>query len=317
MKAMRTFVSSFILAGLIATTPALAQTPQSAEDEWDANAVVITKRYPGPALWRVKRGESEVYILGGLPVMVRRYDWDRTRMGKILDRANVLLTGPEAKAGPIAFARWQFAKGNGPFKSLYDVLPGQTGGKFWRIAQKNGFDPKDYKDYSPVYAVMKLREDVYEKHGLSTNDPEKMLIFMARDRKTPMKPVAKYSASTLIGKLGDMDTAARNACVASTLNEIEFAVSHARTAMTAWANADLLTARAHSPSSATLACLEGASSTRAMLDRATDDTVTAIDTALSKPGKSVIAVPLSILLRPDGALERLRAKGDEISEPEM
>ncbi len=316
---MRNLFSALLIAVLLCPLPALAQAPQptTAEEEWDPNAVVITKRYPGPALWRVKRGDSEVYILGGLPVMVRRYDWDRTRMGKILDRANVLLTGPEAKAGPIAFTRWQFAKGNGPFKSLYDVLPGKAGGKFWRIAEKNGLDPKDYKDYSPVYAVMKLREDVYEKHGLSTNDPEKMLIFMARDRKTPMKPIAKYSASSLIGKLGDMDKPAREACVMATLNEIDFATGHAQKAMTAWANADLLTARANSPSSATLACLEGASSTRAMLDRATDDTVSAIDAALSKPGKSVIAVPLSVLLRPDGALERLKAKGDDISEPEM
>ena len=288
----------------------------TAEDEWGAAQIVVTHHYPGPAIWRVKKGNSEVYIVGGLPVMEKRLDWDRSRIGKVLDSANVLLTSPKAKGGLMGFAAWQMSKGNGLFKSLYDVLPSDVGGHFWRTAKKNGLDPSDYAKDSPVVAVMKLREDIYEKHGLSTNDPEKMLIFLARDRHTPMKPIATYSAAGLIGKLNGMSKDNKFECVTATLNEIDFAVGHAQTASRAWAVADLNTARANSPNSATLACLEGAGSTREMLDRATDDTVKAINDALAKPGKSVVAFPLSILLRPNGALDRLRSQGLEVAEPE-
>ncbi|MBW8734888.1 MAG: TraB/GumN family protein, partial [Asticcacaulis sp.] len=145
----------------------------TAEDEW--GQVTVTHHYPGPALWRVKRGDSQVYIVGGLPVMEKRLEWDRARVGKILDQANVLLTSPKAKGGVMGFAAWQMTKGNGLFRSLYDVLPSDVGGHFWRTAKKNGLDPQDYAKDSPVVAVMKLRDDIYEKHGLSTNDPEKML----------------------------------------------------------------------------------------------------------------------------------------------
>ena len=289
----------------------------TAEDDWGNAPIIVTAHFAGPALWRVKKGDSEVYIVGGLPVMEKRLEWDRGRVGRVLDRSNVLLVSPKARGGVFGFAAWQMTKGNGLFKSLYDVLPGDVGGRFWRIATKNGLDPKKYAKDSPVYAVMRLRDDVYEKQGLSTNDPEKMLIFMARDRHTPMKPVATYSAAGLVGKLNDMSQGDKMRCVTATLSEIEFATGHAQTASRAWATGDLNTARANSPNSATLACLEGTGSTRAMLERATNDTVGAINEALSKPGKSVVAFPLSILLRPNGALDQLKAEGAEISEPEM
>ena len=316
---------------LVLAVPALAQNaaqnaPESASpsaetgtatDDWGDAPIIVTAHFPGPALWRVKKGDSEVYIVGGLPVMEKRLEWDRGRVGRVLDRSNVFLVSPKARGGLFGFAAWQMTKGNGLFKSLYDVLPGDLGGRFWRIATKNGLDPKKYAKDSPVFAVMRLRDDVYEKQGLSTNDPEKMLIFMARDRHTPMKPVATYSAAGMIGKLNDMSKDDKLRCVGATLSEIEFATGHAQAASQAWATGDLNAARANSPNSATLACLEGTGSTRALLDRATGDSVAAINEALSKPGKSVVTFPLSVLLRPGGALDQLKAQGAEVSEPEM
>ncbi len=319
---MRTLPLLIALASLGAA-PVLAQDapaapPQAAPaDDWGATEITVVAKFPGPALWRVKKGDAEVYILGGLPVMLKRFDWDRGRISRILDTANVLLVSPKARAGPIAFTEWQFVKGTGPFSNLYAQLPPAMADHFRAIATANGIDPKTYAHDTPVYAVMKLRDAVYEKHGLSTRDPEKMLIFMARDRKTAMKPIASYSAAGLIGKMGGMPKDARVQCVADTLNEIDFALGHAAAASQAWARADLNAARANSPNSATLACLEGASSTRTLLDQATEDAVKAVDDALAKPGKSVVTFPLSVLLRPNGALDQLRAQGAEVSVPEM
>ncbi len=121
----------------------------------------------------------------------------------------------------------------------------------------------------------------------------------------------------MIGKLNDMSKDDKLRCVGATLSEIEFATGHAQAASQAWATGDLNAARANSPNSATLACLEGTGSTRALLDRATGDSVAAINEALSKPGKSVVTFPLSVLLRPGGALDQLKAQGAEVSEPEM
>lgn len=343
---MRTLPAA-LAAYLLTATPALAQTaapeafmppppkpvhtppqppqahqPQQAPesqtaDDWNTTQITIVAKFPGPALWRVRKGDSEVYILGGLPVMEKRFDWDRTRITRILDSANVLLVSPTARAGLIGFTEWQFVKGAGVFSNAYAQMPAPLAAHFKAIATANGIDPKTYLHDNPVYAVMKLRDAVYEKHGLGTHDPEKMLIFMARDRKTPMKPIASYSAASLVGKVGGLSAQAKTQCVADTLDEIDFALGHAVAASQAWARADLATARANSPNSATLACLEGAESTRALLDRTTQDAVKAVDAALAKPGKSVVVFPLSILLGSNGALDQLRAEGAEVTVPEM
>lgn len=299
------------------TPPAPAGAASPAPDDWDTTEVTIVARFKGPALWRVKRGDSEVYIVGGVPVMLRHFDWDRTRISHILDKANVLLLGPKARGGPVALAEWGVVGGAGLFSNAYAQMPPATAARFKAMATANGIDPKTYLHDNPVVAAMKLRAAIYDRHGLSTSDPEKMLVFMARDRKTPMKPIASYAASGLIGKLGAMPKAARAQCVEDTLNEIDFALAHAAAATHAWATADLVAAKANSPNSATLACLEGAPSTRSVLDQGAGDAVKAINEALSKPGKSVITFPLAILLRPGGALDQLKAEGAQVEVPDM
>lgn len=315
---------SFVIAfAALSAFPALAQDApipitvgpaQVSPDDWNTTEVTVVGKFPGPALWRVKRGESEVYIVGGVPVMLRHFDWDRGRIGRILDKANVLLVGPKARGGPIALAEWTMVGHSG---DMYAQLPPAMATRFKALATANGIDPKTYVHDTPVVAVMKLRTTVYDKHGLSTTDPEKMLVFMARDRKTPMKPIASYAASDLISKVGAMPKDARVQCVNDTLNEIDFALVHAEAATHAWATADLVNAKANSPNSATLACLEGASSTRGLLDNGTNDAIKAVNFALSQPGKSVITFPLAILLRPNGVLDQLRAEGADVSVPDI
>ncbi len=318
---------ALLLAAFLAA-PALAQPappppdadsgiPATVDQNWAAGQITVTGHFPGPALWRVRKGTSEVYIVGGLPVMVKRFDWDRGRIGRILDKANVLLVAPKAKGGPISFATWEMSKGSGPFRTLWSLLPADVASRFRNLAVLNGVDPDKYAHDTPVYAAMRLRDDIYEKRGLSTNDPEKMLIFMARDRKTPMQPVTRYSAASALGKLNGMSKPERTACVTATLDEIQFATGHAATATQAWAVADLGKAQANSPPSAMLACLEGSGSTQSLVDKAVDDTVAAVDDALARPGKSVAVFPLTVLLQPNGALDRLRAQGADITVPAM
>src|SRR5688572_14036097 len=61
----------------------------------DTSAVVealeVTARAPGPALWRAKRGESEVVILGGVTPLPHSLVWDQVRVDRALDGAQELL----------------------------------------------------------------------------------------------------------------------------------------------------------------------------------------------------------------------------------
>jgi len=285
-------------------------------DEWVTD-VVVTARLPGPALWRIKKGDSEVYVLGAMPVMTKRIAWDSQRIERVIGLSNVLLTAPEAKGGLIGGTRLVMDRRLPLGQKLDEVLPPDLSQRFYALVDAHGLDREKYKKLSPLWAAAALREDVYDKAGIATRDPEKTLLRFAKAQKLKTKPTGSFSLAKTLGRIDDFSKAQQNACVAATLDEIGFAVKNARAATEAWAVGDLKTVQKLSPDSALVACLEGAPSTRALLGKTVDQTVEAINTALETPGKSLIVLPLSALLTPNGALQQLTAQGASVTTPAL
>ncbi|MDC7683155.1 TraB/GumN family protein [Asticcacaulis sp. BYS171W] len=317
-------LKSTLLAASLAFLPLAAQAQETITtgpavrdgEEW-ITEVTVTARLPGPALWKVKKGESEVYILGAMPVMTKRIPWNSNRVERVIGLSNVLLTAPEAKGGIIGITKLQLNKGLPMGKTLDQVLPPALITRFNAVAAAHGLDATKYRKSAPLWAVAALRQDVYDKVGIATRDPEKTLLRFAKDKKLKTKPVGSFSVAKAIGRVDAFTTAQENACVAATLDEIEFATAHSRAATEAWAIGDLKTVQRLSPDSAMLACLEGAPNTSAMLGKTVTQTVESIDTALKTPGKSLIVLPLSALLVKGGALQQLEAQGAVITTPEL
>jgi len=306
------------LAAALMLFAAPVSGPACAQDGEDwVTDVVVSARLPGPALWRVKKGDSEVYVLGAMPVMTKRIAWDSKRVERVIGLSNVLLTAPEAKGGLIGGTRLLMDRRLPLGQKLDEVLPPELSQRFNAIAAAHGLDREKYSKLSPLWAAAALREDVYDKAGIATRDPEKTLLRFAKAQKLKTKPTGSFSLAKTLGRIDDFSKAQQNACVAATLDEISFAVTHARAATEAWAVGDLKTVQRLSPDSALLACLEGAPSTRALLGKTVDQTVAAINTALETPGKSLIVLPLSALLTPNGALQQLTEQGASVTTPAL
>jgi uncharacterized protein YbaP (TraB family) len=319
---MRIFWYKVILAlSLSLCGPSLKANAQDmasppSEETWNRE-VVIKANFQGPAMWRVTKGKSQVYILGAMPIMTKRIPWDQARVEKIIKQSNLLLTTPEARIGPIALTRLQLDKRLPLGQKLDEVLPPDVSKRFYALVEAHGLDRKRYKTASPLWAVAALRQDIYDKNNIATRDPEKTLIRLAKAQNLKTKPVGSFSASKAISKVANFSRAEDLACVRATLDEIEFSLLHAKTATEAWAVADLKSVQRLSPDSAMLACLEGAKSTSAMLDSTIDQTVDSINVALEAPGRSLMVLPLSALLSQNGALKRLESQGAIISIPEL
>ncbi|ESQ81328.1 TraB/GumN family protein [Asticcacaulis sp. YBE204] len=320
MPMLKTTLFAFSLACLAHSAAAqetvTAAPPVPEGEEW-ITEVTVTARLPGPALWKVKKGDSEVYILGAMPVMTKRVPWNSKRVERVMGVSNVLLTAPEAKGGLIGITKLQLNKGLPMGKTLDQVLPPDILKRFNAIADAHGLDKSRYRKSAPLWAVAALRQDVYDKANIATRDPEKTLLRFAKDQKLKTKPVGTFSVAKAIGRIDAFTPAQEMACVAAALDEIEFATTHSRAATEAWANGDLKTVQRLSPDSALLACLEGSPNTSAMLGKTVTQTVESIDTALKTPGKSLIVLPLSSLLVKGGALQQLEAQGAVITTPEL
>ena len=75
-------------------------SPQPAED---GSALVaeleVVGRPPGPAMWRVRRGDSEVLILGAVSPLPHALAWDDARVRRAIAGARIVLEPPVASAG--------------------------------------------------------------------------------------------------------------------------------------------------------------------------------------------------------------------------
>ncbi|HSS14164.1 MAG TPA: hypothetical protein VLL04_09740, partial [Rhizomicrobium sp.] len=77
--------------------PARAQ-PETAKapEEWAEIESVTVKGEPGPAVWRLTRGASEVWILGTVGPLPRDMEWNRPTVADLLDGTRAVLLPPRA-----------------------------------------------------------------------------------------------------------------------------------------------------------------------------------------------------------------------------
>ena len=68
--------------------------------DWsNIETVIVTARPPGPALWHVVRGNSEVWILATVSPVPKDLNWDSRGIASLLKGSNALLLPPRAQVG--------------------------------------------------------------------------------------------------------------------------------------------------------------------------------------------------------------------------
>ena len=85
---------------LCLTAPLGAQpTPQ-----WTEIESVEVKGAPGPALWHLTRGGSEVWLLGTVGLMPSGMDWNKQYLSDLLQGSRAILMPPKADVGLVDVA---------------------------------------------------------------------------------------------------------------------------------------------------------------------------------------------------------------------
>jgi hypothetical protein len=311
---------------LLMASPAPAQAPPPAAAPADAGlgspvveALEVVAHPPGPALWRVTKGQSEVVVLGGVTPLPHSLVWDTSRVERALDGATVLLLPPKTKLG--VFDLLKFAVGGmgkarqGREVPMEDTLPPRLKAHFVAARTASGQDAKRYAKWKPVVAGFMLVNDFRAAAGLSNAKPGSTVAKLADARKVPVRAMAEYPLAPLIKRAGAVPEAVGVACLEDAVSQVEAEASRARPLAEAWAAGDLKAVKANYAPPALERCLEQAPGVAAVIERGTADSAAAILKALAEPGKAVAVVDLQFLLRPNGVLDRLKAAGAEITVP--
>lgn len=326
---------------LVAAVPLLAPaaTPSGAQQARPGLDVLeearVTGEQPGPAMWKVSKGDHTLWIMGTMYPLPAGMTW-RSRQAEDVIRRSGEIIAPSSNSVGLnsvwtgirnlrAILRLRY---NADGSTLREVLPPELHER-WRTAHRRYFgkDPDPKERARPIYAAQLLLDQAVEKSGLV----QRPLVWervgeLARQHKVHIR---RRTFTTRLGNIRplieDLATLPREqevACLADTLDYIDTELPKIRRRAQAWAVGDLATLRALAAQSTRRSCFEVLTqppSIRELLEKqraqVEQDWAGILDWALLAHETSFTALPIDGLLDPDGLLAQLRAKGYTVEEP--
>jgi TraB/PrgY/gumN family len=302
----------------------------------DLSPVIVTGSQPGPGLWRVSKGDHVLWILGTQSPLPRRIDWDTTVVERTLAQSQQMIGSPwvglQKEIGvfrgltlmPTALR----ARRNPDGRTLEDIVPPAQYTR-WRALKLRyiGAGNRGIEEWRPVFAALELYEKAIERSGMSlSNAVGKEIARIARRKgvKTvqvkveiaiddPRRALKEFAASPL----DDLD------CFEKTLNRIERDLGNMAARANAWSVGDIDALRDLPVQNQFVAC--SVAFTEAGLARkyGIDDLQQQIErkwlataeAALTRNRSTFALLPISQLLKADGYLSKLEAKGYVVEAP--
>jgi hypothetical protein len=301
----------------------------------DMDTVVVSGSQPGPGLWRVSKGDHVLWILGTQSPLPRHMEWDSGAVEKVVSQSQEVIQPPSIVVkADVGFFRMLGlipsalkARRNPDDKTLQQVVPPAQYAR-WQVLKTRyiGRD-RGIERWRPVFAALELYEKAIEKSGMTHSGvvgpvvakmakryrlkvtPTKVEIPIAE----PKRALKEFSASSL----DDLE------CFEKTLDRIQGDLDNMVARANAWAVGDIDLLRDLPAGSQFAAC--SAAFTEAGLARKYGMSdlaqqverkwMAAAEAALSKNTSSFAVLPIGELLKGDGYMAKLQAKGYEVQAP--
>jgi hypothetical protein len=290
---------------------AAAQETRPAEN-WAAPEIVEVQAAPGPAVWHLTRGDSEVWILGTVGSMPDGLTWNKNYLGELLDGARAILLPPRPSIGVFEGA-WFLITNGSKFslprgQSLEPSLSAELRARFIATREHLGQDENRYKTDTPLRAALRLQQDLQDKLDLTRDEPRDTIDRLARTKHVPSAPIARYEVLDAAEDVLKLNPEQQRVCLAQSVEDVDRQIVHAVPAAQAWAIGDLKDLKANYGESRLVNCVVAAVHSVANIsERDVADYTAAINAALDKPGKTIAVIDIGPLLRRGGVLERLQA----------
>jgi hypothetical protein len=289
--------------------------PQFAEIE-----TVHSSARPGPALWHVTKGDSEVWILGIIAALPKDVTWSKQPLSDVMTGANAVIVPPKAKIDLLNISWFMlghccsfFRLNNG---KLDDYLPNATKAKLAALRESVSGDAKLYQGDEPFGAAERLNRDFAKKYDLDGQNPMPVVLKLAGDKKVPQQPAFRFDPMPILREAVKLTPQQQLQCLEAAMEDVARAAAHGRAMAEAWAVGDIKGVKAHFAVSRLQDCQAATVHAIGEIEQNRIPAfVAAIDAALNTPGKTVAVVPLSPLLRKGGVLEQLEAQHVSIEGP--
>jgi hypothetical protein len=331
---------AIVLLAYCAVATAVAQTAPAAAPAPDATPelapVLVSGVQPGPKLWKATRGGHTLWILGTLTPAPKRIEWQSREVEKVLDHAGTVLLGARATVSAdvglfrtlLLVPKMLGARKNPDDKRLRDVLPAAQYARWVPLKARYLGRDDDVERWRPLFAAQALYEAAIDRNGLDNdNQVRRKVAKLARRRDVPTtyatvtlkfsepKDTLKRFSRTSLDDVG---------CFDRTLDRLETDLADMAARANAWSVGDLDTMQRLPYEDQGPACLTAMIDTAIAQEQGLDALpgrvrtawVDAADAALRDHDTSLALLPMAEILKPDGYLATLKARGVAVEAPE-
>jgi hypothetical protein len=320
-------------AAEVAATSGAAAVP----DPVPVEEVLVTGQQPGPGLWKVTRpggeGGNVLWILGTHGPLPKKLEWRSRELESALAASQEVIApvAMDAKVGPLGgitlLPSLIGIRDNPDDLALVDVVPADLYARWLPLKERYIGRDRDVEGWRPIFAAQKLYESALRKSGL-----ERSGVVWPAVEKLARKSKVRITEPEVEVKVDKPRAAIKEfkqtplddlQCFAKTIERLESDLDLMRERANAWAMGDVKRLRQLTYVDNASACISAVLESRFMQERGAAQWpelraaawVAAAERALAANSSTVAVLSIDQILKPDGYVSRLRAKGYVVEDP--
>jgi uncharacterized protein YbaP (TraB family) len=324
-------IATLLVCSVLAVNRAVnAEAPAAAEPTLEE--ILVVGEQPGPAMWRITKGDHTLWILATLEPLPKDMVWHSKSVDERIAASQLVLSPPELSAHVGFFRSMTLVPSllharhapNG--QTLEESLPHDLYMRWLALRVKylgNGDDEK----LRPLLAAADLYRRAIDQVGLTHNSHVWQRIeATARAKHVPVQPVSLEvpidNPKQYVRDLSAIPSAGEVECLRSTVGLVETQLPIMRTRANLWSTGDIEKLRAllrpdavETCASAVLVVPSFQEEYRKLNAQLQSAWLAAAEKAIAANVSTVAVLSMAELLKPDGWLAMFRARGYEIDEP--
>lgn len=322
-------LTAFGFALCLISGGALAQT--TGADGLDE--ILVTGEQPGPGLWRVSKGEHSLWILGSYGPLPKRMSWRSSEVEGVIAQSQEFITGTSVNAdigffkGLTLLPSIVGIRNNPDGAKLKEVVPAELYARWQVLKEKYIGRDNDAEKWRPIFAAQELYSKALEKAGLVQGGIVRPVV-----EKIAKKNKLKFSTAEIEveidkpraaikefkkSELSDLD------CFAKTIERLETDLDAMRARANAWAKGNVKELKRLTHVDQASACIAAVMDSQLVQERGFQELpgkvakawVDMAETALAKNTSTFAVLSIDEILKADGYVAMLKAKGYDVEEP--
>lgn len=314
-----------------APAPAPAETAESAAGTIEE--VTVSGQQPGPGLWKISKDGHVMWVLGALQPLPKKMSWRSRSVEAAVAASQELLIVPKVDAGIGFFKGLTLlpsmlgARENPDGAKLQEVLPPDLYARWLALKARYIGRNERVEKWRPIFAAGELYEKAIAKSALTLQSDVLPVV-----KKIAKRHQVKLIEPTLEIKIDKPGQAIKQfkksslqdiACFTKTLERLETDLDAMRARATAWAVGDVDALRQLPYPDQFGHCGSAILNSSVVQDRGLQDILQRVESlwleqaqaALARNEVTFAVLPISQLLRADGYIAKLQARGYDVEAP--